>query len=365
MEFNYRRTERLIGDAVEAFDLNLEDLTVYTEAASGGFAATAALAIAAEAETVYALARDSAYGPAVEAREHTERLAAAVGDEQRLTFPEERNSADFRETDILTNTGFVRPIDDRIADWLGPTAAVPLMYEPWEFRDTDLDVKALWSEGVPILGTDERDERLGTQRYLRALAPKLCFECNLEVYRGEFLVLGDGRMARHAADGLNALGGSVTLANSTGDPEHDGVRINDVTANTFRALDALFIVDHRAENLLVGNGGVVDAVDLAESSSGATVVHVCGPVAAPDLDAAGVRYVPEEPASEGSMSFTTGYLGPRPIVDLHAAGLRIGADLSRERRNGADLQTATEGVADLSIAMDFDEEFKRTHGFYE
>ena len=360
MAVNYPRTARLVLDAVDAFDLDLEGYTVYTEAATGGFAATAATAVAAGAETVYALARDSSHGSAEQAREHTHRLAAQVGDEQKLLFPDTKRAEHFTEADIVTNTGFVRPIDEQIADWLAPNAAVPLMFETWEFREADMDIEALWQRDIPVVGTDERDDRVATQRYLRALAVSVAFECDVEVMEGEFVVLGDGRMASHAAAGLEALGGSVTRVGSN---DVDGTAT--VAAETVSDIDVLLVIDHRTEDLLVGDGGLIEPAVLAKHTPGVTVAHIAGPIATDDLEAAGLRYVPDDPAPRGTMSYTTGHLGPRPIVDLHAGGLRVGADLVRERRSGADLQTATERIASSSLGMDFDDAFKQENGFYD
>lgn len=364
--FNYARTVRLISNAIEAFDLNLEGLTIYTEAATGGFAATAALAIGAGAETVYAFTEDSTHGSAVEARKHTARLSDRVGDTSRLIFPDEKRAEEFGAADVVTNTGFLRPIDSRIADWLQPGTAVPLMYEPWEFRPTDMDIEALWSSDVAVLGTNERDERVATQKYLRALAVKLAFECDIEVFNGSFIVVGDGQMASHAADGLESLGSSVTRVSPTGDTSDSNlVAIKNLTDAIFERLDALFVVDHRTQELIIGEEGLLNPSHFSRRSEGAVIVHICGPISPQELAVNGIRYIPEQPAPVGEMSFTTGYLGPRPIVDLHAAGLRIGAELHREWLAGADLRTTTERVSATKLASDFDDGFKRDHNFPE
>lgn len=360
MSVNYPRTARLVLDAVDMFDLELDGYTVYTEAATGGFAATAATAVAAGAETVYALARDSSHGSAEQARDHTRRLTAQVGDEQKLFFPDSKRPEHFTEVDIVTNTGFVRPIDEQVADWLGPNAAVPLMFETWEYREVDMDIEALWQHDIPVVGTDERDDRVATQRYLRALAVAIAFECDVEIMKGEFVVLGNGRMASHTVEGLETLGGSVTRV---GLNDNDGTAT--VSAETVTDIDVLFVIDHQTDDLLVGTGGLIDPAVLAKHTPGVTVAHIAGPVAIDDLDAANIRYVPDNPAPPGTMSYTTGHLGPRPIVDLHTAGLRVGADLVREQRRGADLLTATERVTSSPLGMDFDDTFKRANGFYD
>ena len=57
------------------------------------------------------------------------------------------------------------------------------------------------------------------------------------------------------------------------------------------------------------------------------------------------------------MSVTAGFLGPKPVIDLHTAGLRVGAALSRARRSGLDAAAAEASVlASLSLAHGFGEE---------
>lgn len=364
MDFNYPRTARLINESISELGLDLSGLSVYTEAATGGFAVTAATAIAAGADTVYALARDSPYGTAVEARSHTERLTSYVGDEDRLALPDQKHQKHVETADIITNTGFVRPIDDEMIDWIPTDSSVTLMYEPWEFRSDDIDIDQLWAKGIPVLGIDESDDRVATQRYLRSLAIKVAFECDLEIHRGTFVIVGNGRMAKHAADGLEALDASVTriIPSDFEEGEDALVRLSD---DVLEQLDAVLVVDHKTNRLLVGAGGLIDPSTLAERAQGGIVCHICGPVKAEDLEAAGIRYIPENPATAGKMSYTTGYLGPRPIVELHTAGLRVGADLTRECRNGTDWRTATETIAETPLALDFEESFKRNHGFYD
>lgn len=363
MEFNYDRTARLIREVVSSIDLDLSGLTVYTEAATGGYGATAAIAVAGDADSVYAITKDSSYGSASEATSHTERLAGLVGENRRIEFTTERRRTHLHDADIVTNTGFVRPINARIVGWLSSDTAVPLMYEPWEFRDSDMDIEALWAAGVPVLGTDESDPRVSTQRYLRALSARLVLECGTEIYNGQFVVLGDGLMAQSAAEGLGALGGSVERLSPTRADAGDALVT--LGEDVLDDLDALVVVDHETDRLLVGDSGMVDPRKLADKTCGVTVVHICGPIATNDLDESGIRYIPERPAPAGTMSYTTGYLGPRPVVDLHAAGLSVGADLVREQRTGADFREATERVAASPLAKDFDPEFKRQHGYFD
>ena len=69
-----------------------------------------------------------------------------------------------------------------------------------------------------------------------------------------------------------------------------------------------------------------------------------------------LRCAPEIFAAAGSMSVTTDYVGPKPLIDLHAAGLRVGELLTRARQRGLDARAAELAVLETCpFAQDFPE----------
>lgn len=367
--FNYGRAARLIRLAVDRFNLDLQGLTVYTEAATGNFAVTTPLAVAANAECVYSISRDSPHGSAKEAYAQTGRLVNEVGSKDVVDFVREKRPDEVGAADIVTNTGFVRPINQPVVSWLKPTAAIPLMYEPWEFRSSDIDIQACWRTGVPVVGTDERDERIRTQRYVGPLAAKLSFQCDIEVLNSRIVVLGGGRMAVNAVETLEAMGAEVTLIASNARSDAVRERLDarpeeeQLTSNAFGNADGLFVIDHATHEMIIGDPGWVQTAELASANPSVTIVHICGPVDTDAIFDANLRILPEKPAPPGYMSFTTGNLGPRPIVDLHAAGLRIGQHVARARRAGESFEEAIHSTTELPFAADFSDAFKLAHDY--
>ena len=343
--------------------LDLSGLTVYTEAATGSFASTAALAVAGGAETVYAFADDSSYGTVKEAHEHTKSLVSAVGSTEPLALLSEKRPEEIGEADVITNTGFVRPIDETMVSWMKPTAAVPLMFEPWEFREDDIAIEACWKHGIPVLGTDESDERVQTQSYLGALAMKLAFECELEVFNGSYVVVGGGQMALSVVETLDSMDAEVTMVaseiNADGVAERRDTRyLNDEIAQTaLKTADGLILIEHAQKGSIIGPTGQLSAVELADINEHLTIIHICGAVDEDALERAGLLVYPENPAPAGKMTVTTGYLGPQPVVDLHAAGLKVGEELARRRLEGKDLEATLSIVRGHSLAKDFGEDF--------
>ena len=87
--------------------------------------------------------------------------------------------------------------------------------------------------------------------------------------------------------------------------------------------------DKRAQCMLIGPGGVLDDRTSVEADC---VIHVCGPLDVAAVRRRGWRLVPDEPAPPGRMSFTTAHAGPRPVIALHTAGLKVGEAYLREDR---------------------------------
>ncbi|MGE4553904.1 MAG: hypothetical protein AB7D57_12395, partial [Desulfovibrionaceae bacterium] len=174
------RARRLAEAAIRRFGLDLNGLVVLTEAATGHFALTAPLAALAGADRVLALGRDSRFGSAEQAHEACRRVARAWGlDEDRLEFLDDRRDPRLREADVVTNLGALRPLDREFLSRLGPCAAVPLMWETWEFRPADLDLEACRRSGIPVLGTDEHHPDLGIFDYVGVCAVKLLLEAEV------------------------------------------------------------------------------------------------------------------------------------------------------------------------------------------
>jgi len=73
---------------------------------------------------------------------------------------------------------------------------------------------------------------------------------------------------------------------------------------------------------------------LSAINNGLTVIHICGNVDQADLVRNGISFCPSKLAQAGYMSVATDYVGPKPLVDLHTAGLKVGECLYHARKKG-------------------------------
>ena len=333
---NLPRCRRLAERAIRALDLDLTGLVVLTEAATGAYALTAPLAALAGADRVIALTRDSRFGTAVEASGQTIAAASAFGVKDRIEITRDRASAAVADADIVTNLGFVRPLDRAMLRRLKVGAVVPLMFETWEFRHEDVDLAACHEFDIAILGTNESVPALRILEYLAPVAIRLLFECDIEVQGSDLVVLGSGPFVDAIIRGLAPLAGSVRQV------EVEDLKADMAGVEKFLAdADAVIVAEHRLKDRLIGAGGYLGAADLKRINPGLALVHIAGSVEREDLARSGVIHAPNSDfAPPGFMTVTTAFVGPRPLLDLHAGGLKVGELLARARLSGASREDA-------------------------
>lgn len=327
---NLDRCRNLVSRSIEVLKLDLRELVVLTEAATGYFALTASIAAAAGAEHVYAMARDSIHGSSQEAAEETARIARKWGFGNRVSIINDRCHPGIGKADIVTNLGSVRPIDHQLISQLKKTVVIPLMFETWEFRSVDLDLDLCRRQGIPVLGTNENAPELAVFSYLGPLVCKLLHECEIEINRSNVIVVGSGIFGQTAVAALKSAAANVFHVDLCAE---SGI-LSKVLRPTIASADAIIFIEHCNQNPLLLSHEHFRAEDLKSINPGLVVVHIAGNVNREDLEKAGIRCWPNRFAPVGYMSVTTAYVGPKPLVDLHTGGLKVGELLARARLRG-------------------------------
>jgi len=344
----HSRVRRLVRDAIARFELDLTDLTVLTEAATDYYALTPVIAALAGAKQVLALGRDSRYGTLAEVERSIRSVAAELGASAPIEILNDRSDSVIAGADIVTNLGFVRPIDEPLLSKLGPQAVVSLMWETWEHRPEELDRDACKRLGIAILGTNENDERLRTLDYTGLIAAKLLLQLDVELLQSRIALIGSGDFARSVIDKLGGLGAQVDWIDER---DLEGKAATEV----LESADALVIAMASGRETLIGEAGALSAERLAQLNPGLAVAHIAGGADRDALAKRGLRCTPERFAAPPHMSAATDFLGPKPVIDLHTAGLKVGEELARARRAGMDAEQAqTHVIEHSSLAMAFD-----------
>ena len=356
------RERRLISEAVDKLELDLSGLVVLTEAATGRYGCTPLICARAGCERVFALTRDSKYGSAEKVIRDTRSAAAEMGFADKVEVITEATDEILGSADIVTNLGFVRPISRAIVDKLKATAAVPVMFETWEFREGDLDLSACWERGICVLGTNEEHGALKIMDYLGSLVAMKLFEQGVEVTGSRVVVLGRGKFFLKVSGSLERMGAAVVrwLA------DVEDVRRETLSEERLSVLggaDAVVVADEpTSTRCIVGKGGPIRADDLAAHCPDAVVVHLAGTVSRAELEALRITCLPESAPEPGHMGWSLSELGPKPVIDLHAGGLKVGELLAGARLAGLTPNEATSSALRNPVCQDFSPEQKRRYG---
>lgn len=297
--------------------LDLRGLEVLTEAATGPFAATAALAALAGADEVVALAGDSSFGSAEDAFAATARLAEELGVANKLRFVTSLSAELVHAADIITNCRHLRPLDRSIVGLMKPQAVVPLMYEGWEHRSGDVDRAACEERHIPLLGTNEMDPRVGVFDYLGPAAVKLLTQCGFEVLRNHILLVCDNPFQSHMQEHLTRFGATVETVGNLNDELPGG------------PVDVVLVAAKPGEQPTIG---VTEAQRLAIAYPGTCVVQFWGDLDRTALLSQGLSVWPLDSPGPGRMGILLSDLGPEPAVRLQAGGLKVGELLARVRQ---------------------------------
>lgn len=330
---NSIRVISIMEKMIDALELDLTGLTVLTEAASGPYVCTPLIAALAGAK-VNAIVRDSVYGSIDEVVEYSMAWAKQCGVENRINISSDPVIKYAPQADILTNLGFLRPITSQIVDALPVSAVIPLMWEGWEFRSDDLDLAACRRRGIPVIGTCETHPSLKIFDYLGMVIVKLLLEVEIEVMHGRFALVASDPFGQSIKNCLLALGAQVvTVVRPT-----SGEEWNFPDPNT---LDALIVAEHRSAKEIIGSSGGIPPAVIGRI--GSPVIHLCGNIDDKELVNAGIRKHPSRQVKPGYMTVATDYCGPRPVINLHAGGLKVGELMARSRQAGLSTK-ATEEV---------------------
>ncbi len=362
---NKPRVKRLISECVKTLNLDLSGMVVLTEAASGNYIVTPLIAALAGAEKVIALTRDSRYATASGVERETFELAASFGfDHDKIRIYRNLNPSLVKEADIVTNLGFLRPLDEKFLTKMNRSAIISLMYETWEYREQDLDLAESFRRGIPVLGVNENHESLRIFDYIGHLCLKILFEAEIEVNKSRIVLVGDNEFGKNIARTLSKTSAEVLYVTSFSKgivKQLGATKIGETLAgrtvqDQIRNCDALIINTYPHNELIVGDNGQITAARLKDLVPSALIFQFNGLVDRKSLEKHGFRCLPESPPTLGHMGWTLAHLGPKPVVALNSGGLKVGELLARARQSGLDCYEAMTEALKNPICQDFSNE---------
>ena len=299
----------LIDEIIEKLQLDLSGKTILTEAGTGHFSLTPLIAIRAKADKVFAWAKDTRFGKATDVI----RFCTEIFNQSRTTISKvdfvanARPPEHIRQADIITNLGHVRPLDRWFLEQVKEGAVIPLMCEAWEQRPQDIDIAYCKNNNIRVAGTWESHPGLRIFQACGYLAAKLCFEAGYELYQNRIAIWSGDAFGEVIYDAFEKFyPQKLLLTHNAGD-------LN-------QSFDLVVIADYMCEEVLIGENGKIPA-DLFVNTG---VVHLCGKVDYSFCTNHNIAVYPQADGHARRMTQTLSHLGSKPVIDLHAAGLKVG-----------------------------------------
>jgi len=296
-----------IFDAIKKFNLNLKNKTVLTEAATGNYVVTPIIAALAGAK-VLAFTKESKYGTIKEVKKQIYTIARKTNVEKKLEIITNINNTDLKKIDILTNLGFLRPINKSIILKLSPKCVIPLMWEPWEYRKDELDLDACYEKGIKVYGTNESDSRLKTMDYIGYIVLYFLLKNKLSPFSANILVIGCKKFIEPIVNCLNQNNYS-----------YKKITNYDRKVENINEFNAIVIAENKSSRLIIGKDKN-SYIKLSLLSNETLLIHIAGNI---DIKGKNIKCEPKEPKKFPYMSFTTDYIDNQAIIDLHTAGLKV------------------------------------------
>jgi hypothetical protein len=311
--------------AIDRCELDLSDMVVFTEAASGAYVVTPVLAAMAGAPRVIALARASRYGSVAAVTEATLQLAARAGVAPRIEIVADKRSDLVASADVITNSGHVRPIDAEMIGWMKPTAVISLMYEAWELRAADLDMEACRRHGIPVAGTNESHPAVDVFSFLGLIAVRMLLDAGIAVRGSRIVVWCDNPLGPPLVQQLIQAAATVEAIESL----EDGVE--NVGA------DVVLVAMRPRTHVVLGSR---EAVVLARRHPHAVVCQFWGDIDRASLTDVGLLFWPVDAPPPGHQGILPCSIGPEPIIRLQTGGLKVGQVMAQARRQANDCDQA-------------------------
>ena len=313
--FEYSRATKIISASKAKLNVNLDGYTILTELGTNSYIYSPIIPLLCGASKVLAFVKDSSYGSAENIKAFCIQIASILGLNHKLQiatndFPEHW----WREADIVTNSGMLRPFDREKISKFKKGAVLPLMFEAWEVREQDLDLVACRDYGISVAGTWENHPSIKVFDYVKILCLKLAMEAGYEVMGNAIFIWSDDHFGEMIEDSF-ILNGAKKCFLST-----DLKLLIKVASD----LDFIFIADYdekRDYELLL------DLKNLVVLSPNIGIVHLYGMINIERLKRLGLKVYPETNGKAELMTYTLAHVGMTPLINLQVGGYRVAQEM--------------------------------------
>ncbi len=315
---NIANIKRKIGD----LNLDLSGETVLTELGSNNYFYTPVIAALAGAEKVFVWTRSNVHFNVDQNAEEFMSVMSELNLTERIALRvDARPETDISSSTIITNSGFIRPIDDEFLSLCSDDVVIPLMYEAWELRATDVDIEAATSYGIKVAGTFENHQNVSVFDGVGPLAIKLSLEAGHEVYNNNIIVYSNDHFGEVTSESFRKFGATSVLQTISEEEVFKNL------PNT----DFIYLCNYHEKRTY--GIELLNLMKLKEVNPNIGLVHLYGALNFKIFEEAAISVYPKKQGKSMIMSETLAYLGPQLLISLVVAGFKVGSLMRNDQKS--------------------------------
>ena len=326
-----------IKEKIKQLKLDLTGKIVLTEAATGPYAITPIIAALGGAK-VFAFTKDTKFGTVEEVIGQIEKLRKQTNNNLDIEIITELRSEIINEADIITNSGHLRPLNSLKLCHAKSGVVIPLMYDSWELRSTDIDLKFCQMHNILVAGTNESHPDIDIYGYLGDMCMKLIFDSANCLNNSTFLLISNNDFGPCIASKIAPLIEKLGIIDCINRKSKYLLSENIDWIGTFPFIqipdkyyhsDAIILATYPFDQTWVGNKAEIPIQAIQSQFSSPFILRFSGDINTKDLDSANISYYPSVNYS-GHMGVLPSEIGYEPVIRLQTAGLKVGQLLNQK-----------------------------------
>ena len=306
----------MIERSIKKLNVNLNGYKILTEVGNNNYIYTPLIAAMTGAERVFVYTKDNKYFKATDAINDCKKLLIDLNLNHKVEFVTDINIP-LIEADIITNSGFLRPLNQDKLSKIKSNAVIPLMYEAWEIRESDIDIEFCKKKKIKVAGTFENHESIKVFDAVSTLAVKLSLEAGFEVFQNRIAIWSNDHFGAKSKEGfLNMKAETVTIYS-------DAQKL----MNDIENIDFIFICDYDEQRNYFGHEAIFNVDKILELNPSLGIIHLYGNIDNDLLKSKGMKVYPDKKGFAMIMTETLAYVGITPIINLQVAGFKVAEEL--------------------------------------
>ena len=195
------------------------------------------------------------------------------------------------------------------------------MFESWEVRDQDIDIKACTEKNIKVSGTWENHPKIHVFNYVKELTLKLLFEGGYEISGNKFIIW--------SSDHFGEKGEEVLKLNNA----REVIVTNDynVLVSNIKNVDTVLLFDYHETRDYFSTNGIFNLNELKNINNHFGIIHLFGNVDVKFLKEKNIQVYPNKNGKAQTMSFTLAHVGLIPVLRLLSAGFKVGQEMLQNK----------------------------------